>query len=320
MTAFLLFCALTLMVAIIPALDNQRNNAPLPASIALSEDAIKGKNVFISNGCVGCHTQQVRSIAMDETWGDRPSMAADYADNHRTSFLINTATLMGTERTGPDLTNAGSRQPGREWHLLHLYNPRAVVTESIMPAYPWLFEIKTKVNQGDVIVNVPEKFFPGPGVKIVAGKEALYLTAYLQTLKQAPLPMSIVAMPFLNKKSAANEDNNPTPLEKGRNIYAANCQTCHQSNGEGVQGAFPPLKGSPIVLGDNIEQYVDIVMNGYDAREEYGVMPAVGKNMKFSAEDLTALINYERASWGNSGKPVSLAEVQKIMDFLKTKN
>ncbi|MEZ4790278.1 MAG: cbb3-type cytochrome c oxidase subunit II [Flavobacteriales bacterium] len=46
---------------------------------------------------------------------------------------------MGSERTGPDLTNIGKRQPGVQWHLLHLYDPR-MVQGSIMPRYPWLFE------------------------------------------------------------------------------------------------------------------------------------------------------------------------------------
>ena len=100
--AFLLFFALTLFVCIVPALNNQRNNAPLPNAIPLSEDATKGKAVFISNGCVACHTQQVRNIDMDKMWGSRPNIAADYANNQRTDIWRNTATLMGTERTGSD--------------------------------------------------------------------------------------------------------------------------------------------------------------------------------------------------------------------------
>ena len=95
---------------------------------------------------------------MDKIWGDRPSIAADYADNKRTDFWRNTATLMGTERTGPDLTNIGTRQPSIDWNLVHLYNPRIVVKESIMPAYPWMFTIKKEPAKGDVIVNVPAEY------------------------------------------------------------------------------------------------------------------------------------------------------------------
>ena len=143
-TATLVFVGLTLLVAIIPAMKVQRNNAPPPGAVPLSEDARKGKAVFIAEGCVACHTQQVRNVDMDKVWGERPGIAADYADIHRTDFWRNTATLMGTERTGPDLTNVGVRQPSLDWNLSHLFNPRIVVKESVMPAYPWL--IRTPVT------------------------------------------------------------------------------------------------------------------------------------------------------------------------------
>lgn len=102
-------------------------------------------------------------------------------------------------------------------------------------------------------------------------------------------------------------------------LYAANCQACHQANGEGLPGAFPPLKGSPIVSGDDLQLYVDIIMNGYDARAEYGVMAAVGTNMGFTEKEVTAIINYERSNWGNNSKPVTPDEIKKIMDFVKLK-
>src|SRR5574338_474038 len=128
-TALGLFVGLTTIIAIIPALRNQENNAPLPGFVPLSKAATEGKNIFIANGCVACHTQQVRNVDMDKIWGDRPGIAADYAAIHRTDIWRNTATLMGTERTGPDLTDIGNRQPSIDWNLVHLYNPRIVVIE-----------------------------------------------------------------------------------------------------------------------------------------------------------------------------------------------
>src|SRR5690606_8765602 len=179
-TAFLFFAVLTLFVVIIPAISNQQRNAPLPNAVSLSEDARKGKELFIANGCVACHTQQVRNIDMDRRWGSRPGIAADYAGMKRMDVWRNTATLAGTERTGPDLTDVGSRQPSMDWNLVHLYNPRIVVRESVMPAYPWLFEHKAVVSEGDVVVTVPEAFLNGQRGKVVAKKEALQLVAYLQ--------------------------------------------------------------------------------------------------------------------------------------------
>lgn len=317
--ATLFFVGLTTLVAIMPAIKNQNINQPLPGAVELSADAVKGKALFIANGCVACHTQQVRNVDMDKVWGSRPSLAADYADIHRTDVWRNTATLMGTERTGPDLTDVGNRQPSKDWNLVHLYNPRIVVKESIMPAYPWLFTIRKEPAKSDVVVNIPAQYIDGHEGKVVATKEAMYLIAYLQSLKQTKLPYGISAPAFLYKQEEKKDAAAVGVTLDGKAVFAANCQSCHQANGEGLPGAFPPLKGSAIVLGDDLEKYVDIIMNGYDARAEFGVMPAVGTNMQFTEHEVAALINYERSSWGNSGKKVTPEEVKKIMDFVKLK-
>lgn len=311
------FLTLTCFVAIIPALSNQSNNAPLPTAKPMSSDAIAGKQIYISNGCVACHTQQVRNVDMDENWGNRPGIAADYAANLRTDFWRNTATLMGTERTGPDLTNIGKRQPSQAWHLLHLFQPRAVVQQSIMPAYPWLFEIKNSVGASETEVIIPDPFRKGITGKVVAKKEALQLVAYLQSLEQADLIDGRQAPAFLYKPVEARENNNTNPNQPdGKLLYANNCQSCHQENGEGLKGAFPPLKGSPIVQGDDLELFVRIIMQGYDARPEYAVMSAVGTNNKLSYQEVAAIMNHERSSWGNNAKQVDPEEVKKIIAFI----
>ncbi|MBZ0305423.1 MAG: cytochrome c, partial [Anaerolineae bacterium] len=247
-TAALMFIGLTMLVAVGPAISNQNNNAPLPGAQPLSPEAEKGKAIFVANGCVACHTQQVRNVDMDKMWGTRPSMAADYADITRTDFWRNTATLMGTERTGPDLTDVGNRQPSLDWNLVHLYNPRIVVKESIMPAYPWLFTIKKEPGKDDVVVNVPESYMRGKEGKLVATNDALYLVAYLQSMKQAELPSGAAAPEFLYKRepkvAAAGAEG--IALADGKALYTANCQACHQADGMGLPGAFPPLKGSPV--------------------------------------------------------------------------
>jgi len=320
-TALGLFVGLTIIVAILPAINNQKNNAPLPNSLPLSKEAFLGKQIFIANGCVACHTQQVRNVDMDKVWGARPGIAADYARIARTDFWRNTATLMGTERTGPDLTNIGTRQASLAWNLLHLYQPRAVVDKSIMPAYPWLFEVKSEVGRDEVEVIVPDNFRKGINGKIIATKEALNLVAYLKSLKQTPLPDGKVPLEFLYKKEEKPKINNTKSgsanLPDGQMLYTQNCASCHQANGEGLKGAFPSLKSSPIVLGDDLELYVNIIMRGYDAREEYAVMTAIGTDNNLTPEEVTAIINHEKTSWGNNAKTVTLAEVKKIMDFIK---
>ncbi|HEV9035017.1 MAG TPA: cbb3-type cytochrome c oxidase subunit II [Puia sp.] len=319
---FLFFGGLTLLVAIMPALDNQRNFRPLPDAEPLSDAAVKGKMIFIANGCVACHTQQVRNVDMDKTWGSRPSIAADYAGDHRIDVWRNTATLMGTERTGPDLTNVGLRQPSAAWNLTHLYNPRILVKESVMPAYTWLFTTTMNPNPEDVVVNVPAEFRDDAGDgKVVATPEALQLLAYLQSLKQTKLPDGRPVPDFLFKKKdkAESGGSGKTTAFDGAALYATNCQSCHQPNGEGLKGAFPPLKGSLVVLNDNPEIMVNIIMNGYSGRikEGYGPMPAVGTNNNLSPEEITAIMNHEKTSWGNNARAVSPDEIKKLVDLIK---
>jgi len=322
-TATTLFIVLTLLVAIFPALNNQESYKPLPNSAELTAEQLDGKKTYIENGCVACHTQQVRNVDMDKTWGSRPGIAADYARNKRMGFYFNTATLMGTERTGPDLTNIGSRQPSLEWHLLHLYQPRAAVGTSIMPSYSWLFEEKAIPGKEDVIINLPDAFMAGIEGKIVASTKVLNLVAYLQSLKQVELPDGTVSPEFLykqEKQSIAEASTSSDNLPDGEELYSINCMSCHQQNGEGLSGAFPPLKGSKIVLDNDIDLMVRIIMNGYNPREEYAVMPAVGTNNNLTPEQIAAIMNHEKTSWGNEGRKVTADEVRKIVDSIKKEN
>jgi cytochrome c oxidase cbb3-type subunit 2 len=318
------FLALTLLMAVIPALYMQDNNAPLPGAEQLSGQALKGKEIYIANGCIACHTQQVRNVDMDKVWGSRPSIAADYAIDHRVSIWRNTATLMGSERTGPDLTNIGERQPSIDWQLLHLYQPRSVVKQSIMPAYQWLFEYKEKPGKNDKIVNVPDEFMRGRKGKIVATQDALDLVAYLMSLKQTPLPTGVLPKEFLYKKelkqSAQGGAAASTELD-GVALFTVNCQACHQQNGEGLKGAFPALKGSNIVLSDSAELMVNIIMNGYSGlvSQGYGPMPPVGTTNNLTAAEISAIMNHEKTSWGNNAKKVTPDEIQKLMDAVKKK-
>jgi cytochrome c oxidase cbb3-type subunit 2 len=91
-------------------------------------------------------------------------------------------------RTGPDLFNVGSRLPDRKWQLLHLYQPRALVPWSLMPAFPFLFERKAAPDAEDEVIDVPKPYAPASGV-IVATEDARALVAYLLALKHDyPIP------------------------------------------------------------------------------------------------------------------------------------
>jgi len=136
----------------------------------------RGRDSYISNGCVYCHSQQPRDRAQapddKRGWG-RASVAADYH--------YDKPHLLGTMRTGPDLFNISARQPSADWHLGHLYQPRAYTPGSIMPAYPYLFDIKDAAEPGDRVVTLPPGYNPA-GKIVVAKPEVLDMVTYLQGL------------------------------------------------------------------------------------------------------------------------------------------
>ena len=170
----------TLMLVVIPSAQ-LANLQPAKGLAPYSDIARRGREVYIENGCVYCHSQQPSSHFPDEQrgWG-RPSTPADYVYDY--------PHLLGTMRTGPDLFNIGERQPSQEWHLAHLYQPRAVSPGSIMPAYPYLFTHVEAYDEGvDVVVKLPEPYAPAHGA-IVANADALALVAYLQALDHSYPP------------------------------------------------------------------------------------------------------------------------------------
>jgi cytochrome c oxidase cbb3-type subunit 2 len=137
-----------------------------------------GRKVYIAEGCVYCHTQQVRSSSFGSDslrgWG-RASFPEDYRYDRPHQ--------LGTMRTGPDLMNIAVRQPSRDWHMTHLYQPRALVQGSLMPGFPYLFEHKETAATGDEVVQLPPAYAPSTGV-IVAKPEARALVDYLLSLNR----------------------------------------------------------------------------------------------------------------------------------------
>lgn len=315
--SFGVFALLSCLVAVFPADTMQEANAPLPGSSPLSAEAQRGLRVYIREGCVACHTQQVRNIEMDNVWGGRPSIPADYYyTKARLDVWRQSPSILGSERTGPDLTSVGQRLPSTTWHYMHLYNPRIVVPESIMPSYKWLFETKQAADEDDVVLNLPPSLNPDNRV-VVASDDAKDLVAYLLSLKQVELPVvEREFIPSRKKRKKETETATATPsggnaaLPDGAALFQANCAVCHQPDGRGLPGAFPPLAGSPIVTDENAEIMIRIVLEGYDARPEYATMQPFGDLL--TDEEIAAIVNFERSHWGNNAPPVSPDDVKKL--------
>ncbi len=228
-TALGVFLLLSIGVAVVPAFQMDAYE-PLPDQPKMTAQELRGQRTYIAEGCVACHTQQVRNIEMDNMWGKRPSVAEDYYySKQRMDIWRQTPSVLGSERTGPDLTDIGNRQPSSAWQLLHLYNPRAVVKESVMPSFPWLFKEmdSTEIGTSDQVVAVPKEFFNKTGKKIVATQEALDLVAYLESLKQPELPKGVEVdfIPFIkkDKKDGGSEPSAAAGGLDGEKLFMNTC-------------------------------------------------------------------------------------------------
>jgi mono/diheme cytochrome c family protein len=104
----------------------------------------------------------------------------------------------------------------------------------------------------------------------------------------------------------------PKSAQAGLDSYLANCSACHQTNGEGVPGVFPPLKGSGAVNKPDASKHIQVVLHGMQGARAGGViyaaaMPPFGGAL--SDDEIADIINYERCSWGNRGTPVTATQV-----------
>jgi cytochrome c oxidase cbb3-type subunit 2 len=154
--------------------------------INVGGEPAQGRAVYISEGCIACHSQQVRDSNngpdLDRGWGERRTVARDY--------IYDQPALLGTMRIGPDLANVGARKdkedPGKytpEWHYLHLYNARGVVKDSMMPSYSFLFETRKIVGQRSAdALQLTGKLAPEAGYEVVPTRAARSLVAYLLSL------------------------------------------------------------------------------------------------------------------------------------------
>lgn len=309
----LVYAGLALVMGVLPGIALSRV-PPGPGVMPLTPIEAEGRDVYVANGCSYCHTQQVRPLAQDKVFG-RPSTPGDFA--------YQTPELLGSERTGPDLANIGARQPSAVWQYIHLYNPRAVVPESIMPSFEWMFDVVDKAPDGVTPVPLPKAHAPAHGL-VVPGPQAMALLAYLLSLKQTPLPSAAGAPNTGTGKSAvaaATPPAAPAPAAggydaaKGEQLFTDNCSACHQTTGAGVPGTFPPLKGNTVVNDDAASKHMHVVLFGLEGATVDGTkyespMPEFGSML--SDDDIANIIDYERSAWGNHGKPVTAKDVAAV--------
>ncbi len=127
------------LAQIVPLFFQHSTTEPVAGLEPYTPLQLSGRDIYIREGCVGCHSQMVRPFRAETERYGHYSVAGE--------FIYDRPFLWGSKRTGPDLHRVGGRYSD-DWHRVHLTNPRDVVPESIMPSYPWLGE--TPLDSSDI--------------------------------------------------------------------------------------------------------------------------------------------------------------------------
>lgn len=126
------------LVEIVPLYFQRSTTEPVTGMKPFTALQLAGRDIYQREGCVGCHSQMIRPFRAETERYGHYSVAGESVWEH--------PFLWGSKRTGPDLARIGGRYSD-DWHRLHLMQPRDVVPESVMPAYPWLLEAKVNPEQ-----------------------------------------------------------------------------------------------------------------------------------------------------------------------------
>jgi len=314
------FFALSFLVlAIIPGKQLEREikqAAPVTmASLTASEQ--RGRIIYGREGCAYCHTQQIRSLAADVRQFGAPTEAWETKYDY--------PQLWGTRRIGPDLSREFNLHP-RDWQLTHLYDPRLVVRDSVMPPYPWLFngDPDKPTQEGlDVLAYLQSL----GRARQLSGFDRKTLAASVQpetsdmtmanepsgraTPPAVPVPMIggySLSAPVLH--SASDPDDLQGEVSRGRTVFAANCASCHGSAGRGDGKASASLLPKPANLTAALfsdERLSSVLWNG-----------VAGSSMppwrQVSAEDLRALVAYVHSLYAPTAAEPSTPDVKTLND------
>lgn len=172
------------LVEIVPVFNQEKTTEPVEGVKPYTALQLEGRDVYIKEGCVGCHSQMVRTLRAEVERYGHYSVAGESVYDH--------PFLWGSKRTGPDLGRVGQRYSD-EWHRAHLYNPRDLVPASVMPPYSHLNDAlvdgsltadKMKALRA---VGVPysDEDIAGAAAAVRGKTEMDALIAYLQSLGAA---------------------------------------------------------------------------------------------------------------------------------------
>jgi cytochrome c oxidase cbb3-type subunit 2 len=230
--AVLILATIVLVMVVLPYA-NTYNTPPSDIFRNRQADEAAGRRLYIANGCVYCHSQSIRTI----DWGlgaERIAQAGDYIADH--------PILLGSQRTGPDLSQDGGEHPD-DWHHAHFVNPRYTRPMSIMPVFEFLGE----ANLGNLI-----RYVQSLGLKDADGR--MQRQQYWKREAVAAYEAGPDAnVDWLSRHIPQGWRDIPNPyptteagLARGHKIYQDFCLGCHGPVGDGMGPAQPYIYPPPL--------------------------------------------------------------------------
>jgi cytochrome c oxidase cbb3-type subunit 2 len=227
----LIFAAIVSVVVLLPYFTYVEKGSEIFRERSIAEAA--GRKLYMANGCVYCHSQSIRSIDWD-LGAERIAQAGDY--------VADRPILLGSERTGPDLSQEGGEHPD-DWHMAHFINPRYARPSSIMPPFAYLGHEKI------ITLTAYEQSL---GLKD-ADRRMERQRAWKKTAVQAYEAGPEANVNWLHSHVPEGWRNitNPYPtsdagLARGHVIYQNFCLGCHSPIGDGMGSAQPYLYPPPL--------------------------------------------------------------------------
>ncbi|HVO99322.1 MAG TPA: cbb3-type cytochrome c oxidase subunit II [Bryobacteraceae bacterium] len=257
-----------------------------PLSLTASEQ--RGREIYAREGCAYCHTQQIRYLPADVSRFGAATLAWE------TKFDY--PHLWGTRRIGPDLSREGSTRT-EDWQLAHLYAPREVVEESVMPSYSWLFDgAADRPRQGawDLVAYLEtlgrNRALAGPE----GDAKALAACDCSDDERRYGFASTLNASPAMARRGGDHPVLAPSSdPARGKALYARHCASCHEARGE--TGLHP----RPANLAEHeftLDRLSEVLWNGLAGT----AMPAW---RDLPVEDVSAIAQFVRGLHQREGEP-----------------
>lgn len=228
-------------------LERQTTTMAPPKPLEPTTAEKRGRAIYAREGCSYCHTQQIRYLASDMQRFGAPTLAWETRRD--------TPHLWGTRRIGPDLSReSGARSA--DWQYVHLFAPRAVVPDSVMPGYPALFDgaaDRPRQDARDLVAYVDSL----GRARALAGPEGEKKAREACDCPDDDMQQMAFAGPLSMHPAQAYRSLDPAPalvggdLTRGRQLYATHCATCHGATGAGDGPGAVGLTVAPAKLAEH---------------------------------------------------------------------